>query len=879
MDGFVPCCDRWSHGPARRATLSLVLLAAASAWLIGVATADAVVWSGHADNNLSTTVDLSDVSCPSAALCVGVGDQGRILSTTNPAAGAATWSAVEVETGHPPPDDFITGISCPSPSLCVAVDVSGNVISSPNPTGSADVWKVVEVAPSPAIAGFTDISCPTVSLCVAVGIGGFDRTYISTDPTGGAAAWQELDLPDDEFSSVDCASSSLCVAATRGGRVWTSTDPTGGAGAWSSANLSAVLRGVSCPSASLCVVVGYTNAGGTTESRVYTSTNPVGGAGAWGVRNVAAPFLSGVSCSSVAFCVGVGDGAAVVSNNPTGGAAAWSVDSGVNGRSVSCPTASLCAAVGSGLDTFANPAGGAPAWDRSTIGDRLTAISCPSSLCVATMQDGRLASGTWEDPAGTGFVFRWDATRLGFASLEDVSCPSASFCAGVDANGNVVRSANPGGGAGTWSAVDIGGPAQLRGISCPTAAFCAAVDNRGKVLTTSAPGGGAGAWTAAQIDGSNVLNAISCPSASFCAAVDEAGNVLTSTNPAGGPGAWQSADIDANSLTTISCPSASLCVAGDDGGILLASANPAGRAGAWQAAPMAGAIAINDVSCPIASLCLAVDQSGFVRESTNPPGGAPTWTATRLPSGGTGPFALDAVGCTPTIWCVAQNYVDESFSAWAGHQLTVAVAGDGSGAVAVSGGDDCSATCSYASYNNEARTLTAEAGNRLAFRRMGRVSDRAGGWKMRDHGRTRRHGDRNVHEGPAAAAHAQRLEDRWRLRCGDELAGRDRLRRRLLACLRRGHPREPDGGSGARLRVCRLVRWRMRRQHDLRGRHGLGSGRRGQVHPARAGHADHEGEDPEGEAQGEVQVRGHRRRHRVRVRARPQAPEPEVQRL
>ena len=73
------------------------------------------------------------------------------------------------------------------------------------------------------------------------------------------------------------------------------------------------LRGVSCPSASLCVAV-------DDLTSVVTSTNPTGGAGAWTVTNVAPAIgLRGVSCPSVSLCVAVDDsGNVVTSTNPAG---------------------------------------------------------------------------------------------------------------------------------------------------------------------------------------------------------------------------------------------------------------------------------------------------------------------------------------------------------------------------------------------------------------------------------------------------------------------------------------------------------------------------------------------------------------------------------
>lgn len=49
----------------------------------------------------------------------------------------------------------------------------------------------------------------------------------------------------------------MCVAVDERGNVFTSTDPTGGTGAWAMMDVDGVnnLRGVSCPSTSMCIAV------------------------------------------------------------------------------------------------------------------------------------------------------------------------------------------------------------------------------------------------------------------------------------------------------------------------------------------------------------------------------------------------------------------------------------------------------------------------------------------------------------------------------------------------------------------------------------------------------------------------------------------------
>ncbi len=99
-----------------------------------------------------------------------------------------------------------------------------------------------------------------------------------------------------------------------------STAPTAGASAWTvghvslGENLNGNLRGISCPTSTLCVAVDFS--GG-----VWTTTNPALGPSSWVPAKIPkAKSLFGISCTSEAFCVLVGSGGLIfTSTNPTGG--------------------------------------------------------------------------------------------------------------------------------------------------------------------------------------------------------------------------------------------------------------------------------------------------------------------------------------------------------------------------------------------------------------------------------------------------------------------------------------------------------------------------------------------------------------------------------
>jgi len=254
---------------------------------------------------------MTGVSCADPRLCVAVDQAGNVVTSTNPGGGAAAWIVSGVDG-----QASLNGISCPAEQLCVAVGglsangyPAGVVLTSTNPAGGPGTWTAVDLNNDT----LTAVSCPSPSLCVATDANGDILT--STDPTGGARAWSSVgvDMGSNSPSAISCPSAALCVAVDPEGNVMTSTDPTGGGGAWTLTSISADITrlpnfdSVSCAGATLCVI-------GTQSDHVYMSTDPTAGSGAWiPVRVIpqgeAAMF--GLSCPNNRFCVGV-DGSAGV---------------------------------------------------------------------------------------------------------------------------------------------------------------------------------------------------------------------------------------------------------------------------------------------------------------------------------------------------------------------------------------------------------------------------------------------------------------------------------------------------------------------------------------------------------------------------------------
>ncbi|HEV3320705.1 MAG TPA: hypothetical protein VG147_00765 [Solirubrobacteraceae bacterium] len=573
---------------------------------------------------------------------------GLVLSAGAGSASAAaplSWSAPTL-IDPPLPAPELAAVSCPSASLCVAVDRYGGVVSSTDPAGGASAWQFAQVGGEYSRREGCDevplcmlgISCPSTSLCVAVGANG--RVLVSSDPTGGAGAWSQSEVDEGRaLTAVSCPSTSLCVAVDRAGNVLTSTDPGGGAGAWSAAQ------------------------------RIEGEERP----------------LFAVSCASSSLCMVVGEGhGAFVSANPTGGAGAWSreaIDEGSSLTGISCPSQSLCVAVdqGGGVLTSTEPAV-ATSWSRAEVVEHaiMNNVSCGSeSLCVAFDKFGDALTST--DP--TGGAGAWTKIRVEHeSSLVGIglSCAAAGPCVAADGS-DLIASSAPTGGVWSMAWVDPNDPIPLAldDVACPAASLCVAVDNARQVLTSTDPA--AGAWG---VTGRLLASpwGVACASVSLCVA-GSAFAMIASVEPTA-EGSWYATEEDALPIwprpahwaphLRASCPSVSLCVAVEAEGQVRVSTDPATPLGpglgpeesTWKPADTAGFIfppseikageidPVFGVSCPTTSFCAAVDSYGYVAITTDPANPANGWVATEIDHGT--PF--EEISCPSVSLCVA---VDE----------------------------------------------------------------------------------------------------------------------------------------------------------------------------------------------------------------------------
>jgi len=374
------------------AATGLATLAVVSAAVFGTAGAAHAVMTA-AQN------ELSGVSCVSAKHCVAVG------SSTNAKTGAGTalariwngtkWSAVAVRLPAGADDSVLLGVSCMSASYCVAIGAYAKSSGANAPTNAfAVTWKgtgwTAVTLPKPATGAPvtipTSVSCAAAGKCLAIGMYG----TVSGNPR--PLAW------------------SLA------GTTWTDRKPPAPAG-----TQSALLTGVSCGSASFCVLAGEAS-GKASSSTLLDSWNGT----SFALMKPAIPagdalvVLSTVSCASATSCTALGSGISMTNpNSPPGLAERWNgkawsaarlpaAASRLDLAGISCPTATRCVAAGANANRAAAMSYNGKAWTVTSVPapakgtiEVFHSVSCLSAtVCVAVGQSGPANGSTSADLAG-----------------------------------------------------------------------------------------------------------------------------------------------------------------------------------------------------------------------------------------------------------------------------------------------------------------------------------------------------------------------------------------------------------------------------------------------------------------------------------------------
>jgi subtilisin family serine protease len=645
----------------------------------------------------------------------------------------------------------LNGVSCPSAVFCMAVGTYHRNIGEEKAPKIQSVpfsatWdgKTWTTRPSPELAkgasGFLlDVSCLSQTTCFTGGETSHKATVLRWDGT----EWSFMSMPSEAYgiiTAISCTSTAQCVAvgldrlAGGGlalhwdGEKWllSSVD-----GLVTNTKLGWHFEGVSCVSPGICTAVG------TSGEPFFERPYPV--AARWDGESWAregVPFPPGpdeaeyveprdVSCASLSRCMTVGEellyGYKLVDNYDYSVSAPGATTE--NAGLTASTEATLRANINGGAlpttyqfeyDTIEYKTGEGPhgtkfpaspknigsSTSNVEVGQMVTGLKLKTTYhyrVVATNAEGTtygkdvaFYTGTWSTQTTPNPAL--PPNPVNQASLEAVSCPSASLClaAGLDSNS--------GKGFGQrWTGSEWKAEASLKelpskplGIACPSTTYCMVAGYKNNSTTYEATverWKNAGIWgpetlTVPQPSGGGYvkLNAVSCTSESACTAVgsyDKENKAWTLAERWNGT-SW-SIQTTANpesggaELLGVSCDSASSCTAVGKKGTETFSERWNGTSWSIVSTPNPSEAAnssLAKVSCTSSSNCIAV--GSYLKKGENnrrtlaERWDGTSWSILSSPNPATNYGAtLLSVSCVSSSNCTAVGrYVSSAINEW-----------------------------------------------------------------------------------------------------------------------------------------------------------------------------------------------------------------------
>lgn len=370
--------------------------------------------TGAASSAFGYLAEGNAVACPSTPTCIAVGAIGERTPLVERSNGAG-WSIQP--TPQLPGPGGLSGVSCTSPSACTAIgsytDPSG-VFDTLAERWNGSTW-AIQPTPNPPDSGESHlfaVSCSSSSSCTAVG-----EQHPSDGTTAGLAehwdgsAWSIQSIPTptgDQFVSmtgVSCPTATFCMAVAF-------SDSGALAEEWNGSSWSIVpsvplgtdsgLASISCTSPSFCMAAGGSAFSGGFLAEAWNGAT-------WSLQSIPIPpnidddFLTGVSCTDSSHCTAVGQ---VFGNLPVAerwDGTSWTSQStpslfafGTDPPSVACASVSVCTLV-TGHSLGPNETTLAEQWNGSGTGTTSATVQATSG---APAVDGSLGR------PGFGFLAR-----------------------------------------------------------------------------------------------------------------------------------------------------------------------------------------------------------------------------------------------------------------------------------------------------------------------------------------------------------------------------------------------------------------------------------------------------------------------------------------
>jgi len=202
-----------------------------------------------------------------------------------------------------------------------------------------------------------------------------------------------------------------------------------------------------------------------------------------------------------------------------------------------------------------------------TNADPMTGFSCPTTnFCMATDNQDN-ASFTYQNERWSNPIpVQLDTDNAtGPTPRQSLSCATSSFCGAINNNGDAFVYDN-----GAWGQAVSLVPSSigLANIACPTTGFCMATDNQGQAYTYNNGSWSHGVAIAGKVQYVNA-SALDCQSSNFCMEIQSvgsgsavAGNQTTAYTYNGT--AWTKNHVFANThavFDSVSCPTTTFCMA------------------------------------------------------------------------------------------------------------------------------------------------------------------------------------------------------------------------------------------------------------------------------------------------------------------------------
>jgi hypothetical protein len=504
-------------------------------------------------------------------------------------------------------DGTITLTNTSAGSVHLVVDIEGYVQSAVEWTGQPRIG-------STGLGQVTGLSCTAGGFCLLAGRNDF---AVSTDGATWSATQSYPGFAVDR-PVVSCVDASFCAFGGGDGLLRVRT----AVGFSTAFAAGGAVDDVSCVSAAFCLAVTHGGTVLTWNGITWSTPVPVD-------TDQSASGTSSLTCLSTTFCLFADTtGNAWVFDGTDWQDYALSSTSGT--VDVACASPVLCLRV-DGSDDVVLFANGVWSALPTGLGKHLDRVSCAAAGCwlvtddleYLSYVDGRL-SGPQPVPIVRGSLG-------GVGPL--LSCAGTDQCVVSAAAG--FTALLPSGSAP--APADVAG--HLVDVSCPTAAFCATLDAYGQVRMRTGT-----RWTdAARVDDTGVPVAITCTSASFC--LETAGTGRTA--------AWDGkswtvvATPPLTAVTSLQCTGPTWCMAT---GWPSATATAGGTAvfdgTRWSAfQPFATGRGVPAVSCPVAGTCWSYNDERQVQQF-----GDAGW---QVVTGPVDDVDLQAIACGTATSCVA----------------------------------------------------------------------------------------------------------------------------------------------------------------------------------------------------------------------------------